>query len=390
MIRLILFLVFLIASVYIGMEMMQHPGYLLIVYQPWTVEMPLWFAVLCLIVFISLFYLLIYFIMHSQFLWLRFKNWLSRRRERIVYSKTQHGLAMLIEGKWKKAERLLISAVKQTNEPLINYLAAAKAADEQKAYDRRDQYIQNAYKIAPAANLAIGLTQAELEFKQNHFEHVLATLNQLRQKNPHHPEILKLLEKIYIHLGDFENLHALLPSMRKAGLLNNEQVVLFEKNIYCEMLHSSHSKSLNDIQTLWQNMPRQMRKNPEVVYAYVQQLNRFPNTQDEIAEIIRKTMKNGWSAKLVDFYSELTFQDIKKQFVIVGAWVRLYGERKELLFLQGKLCKQAQLWGKAKDYFTKCLAEGPNREATLEYGSLLELLEKKDEALAVYKEGLGG
>ena len=41
---LIIFLVLLVASVWLGMEVGRHPGYLLVVYQPWMVQMPIWFA----------------------------------------------------------------------------------------------------------------------------------------------------------------------------------------------------------------------------------------------------------------------------------------------------------------------------------------------------------
>ena len=94
------------------------------------------------------------------------KNWFRFRREHQLYSKTQLGLAALIEGRWKKAERLLLAGANKTIEPLINYLAAAKAAQEQGAHDRRDLYIHKAYQLVPHAELAIGLMQAELEFKQ--------------------------------------------------------------------------------------------------------------------------------------------------------------------------------------------------------------------------------
>ena len=70
----------------------------------------------------------------------------------------------------------------QTVDPLINYLGAAKAAQEQGAFERRDNLLQKAYRVAPEADLAIGLTQAELEIEQHQFEHAMATLNHLRKK----------------------------------------------------------------------------------------------------------------------------------------------------------------------------------------------------------------
>ena len=81
--RLIIFLLLLIASVWLGLEIIWHPGYLLVVYQPWMVQMPLWFALLSVIIFLVLFYLLIDSIDRLQFLWYRLKNWLHSRSTRV-------------------------------------------------------------------------------------------------------------------------------------------------------------------------------------------------------------------------------------------------------------------------------------------------------------------
>src|SRR5438128_1787728 len=132
--RLIIFLLLLMASVWLGLEIARHPGYLLVVYQPWTVQMPLWFALLSAAIILILFYFIISSIDHLSFLWFRIKNRLRLHREHKSYSKTQQGLALLIEGRWKKAENLLLSGVNQSVEPLMNYLGAAEAAHAQGAY----------------------------------------------------------------------------------------------------------------------------------------------------------------------------------------------------------------------------------------------------------------
>jgi HemY protein len=156
MLRLFIFLFFLIASVWFGIEVMQHPGYVFIVYQPWMVQMPLWLCILGLIFGFGILYIIFNSVERLQFLWYRIKSWLRFRREHRYFSKTQQGLTMLIEGRWKKAERFLLAGVNQSVEPLINYLGAAKAAHEQKAYERRDRYIRQAYEAEPNADLAIG------------------------------------------------------------------------------------------------------------------------------------------------------------------------------------------------------------------------------------------
>ncbi len=386
--RLIIFLIFLMISVWLGVEFVKHPGYLLLVYKPWIVQMPLWFALVSTIVILALFYLLIHSVDSIQLGWFRLKNWLRFRREHKFYSKTQNGLTFLIEGRFQKAEKLLLAGVNQSVDPLINYLGAAKAAHELGEYDKRDGYLQKAYQVAPDADLAIGITSAELEIEQHQLEHAAATLLHLHTSYPRHPRILKLLEKVYVRQAEWENVLKILPAMRKAKIINSEQYAQFEKNIYCSILNSANLKNLDTLHTIWNSMPKHVRKNSDVVCAYTKQLLRFPVATKEAEELIRKTLKAEWNAELVKIYSMLPFSNLNRQLVIVGAWVKLYGQRPELLLLLGKLCAQIQLWGKAKDYFDKCLMQGPNTEASLEYGKLLEHLDEPHEALNKYREGL--
>jgi len=390
--RLIIFVLFLMASVWFGLKVMQHPGYLLMVYQPYMVQVPLWFAAIALFVFILLFYFVVTSLDSVQFLFLRFKHWLQFRREHRAYNKTRHGLTSLIEGRWQKAEKLLMSGTHQSVEPLMNYLGAARAAHEQKAYGRRDAYLQKAYKVAPEAQVAIGMTQAELELSQEYYEKASATLNQLLKKSPRHPGVLRLLEKVYVRSANWQALQAILPSMRKARILTSEQFEQFEKNVACEVLRSD-SKTIEATEKIYEALPRYVRKNPDVICAYVQRLLVLQRPSDnvvsaEIAELIRVALKNGYQPELVKIYGELPFADINKQLVIAGAWLKMYGEKPEILLTMGRLCVRIQLWGKAKDYFERCLLQGRNAEASLAYGKLLEAIGEQQAATIKYRDGL--
>ena len=252
----------------------------------------------------------------------------------------------------------------------------------------RDKYIQKAYYVAPRAELAIGLTQAELDLSQDQLEHAIGTLNHLRAANPRHPRVLKLLEKAYVRLADWQHLLALVPNLRKAKVITAEQAQQFEKNMYEEILQAANNKSLDDTHRLWNEMPRSVRKNPDVATAYIKQLLRFPEATKEVEELIRKTLKSAWQPELVKIYGTLPFANLNRQLVIVGAWLKMYGQQQELLLLLAKLCIRVQLWGKAKDYFEKCLALGPGAQASLEYGRLLEQLDETEEAMQKYREGL--
>lgn len=387
MLRLIIFLVFLIVSVWVGVEAVRHPGYVFLVYQPWMVQIPLWFALLALIVFFFLFYFLLSLVDRGHFLWFRIKSWFRFRHEQKLYSQTQQGLALLIEGRYKKAEHLLLKGVDKTQEPLINYLGAAKAAQELQAFDRRDLYLQQAHEAAPKADLAIGLTQVEFALQQKQFEQAYSTLQRLQKIAPRHPRLLRLLEKVYVHLHDWQSLLAMVPAMRKAKLLTKEDAATFEKNLYCEILKNSN-KDLAELHHFWYETPRYLRKNPDVVDAYIKQIMHFSDIDKEVGEAIRGVLKHDYQADLVRIYGDLPFTNLNRQLIIVNAWLNYHGERPELLLVLGKLCVRLQLWGKAKEYFDRVLALGPNAEASLEYGKLLEHLDEPTEAIKKYRQGL--
>lgn len=385
--RLFTLLIILVLSVWFGLTVFKHPAFVFISYQPWLIQMPFWFAVLALLLIFGLVYVLLNSIERFQFWMYRIKNWLQFRREHKSYSKTQHGLALLVENRWAKAERLLLAGVKQSIDPLMNYLGAARAAQEQRAYDRRDDYLKTAYRIAPDADMAIGLTKAELDIEQGKYDEALVLLTQLRDKSSRHPRVLKLLERVYVHKGEWQQLLGLIKPLRKAKVLNQEQAEHFEKNVYCEMFHAASHLTNEELQKAWGQVPRNMRRNPDVVLAYSKQLLRF-NNASVVEELARKALKTSWSAPLVKLYGALPFDNLNQQLVIVGTWLKTYGPQPELLLTLGKICARIKLWGKAKDYYEKCLALGPNPEASLAYARLLEEIGHEPEAVEKYREGL--
>lgn len=385
--RLILLLVFLIASVWFGIHIMRHPGYLFIVYEPWSVQMPLWFAFVTVLLTLVVLYYIITGFDHLQFLWFRFKNWLRFRREHRAYSKTRHGLTLLIEGQWKKAEKLLLSGVQQETEPFLNYLGVAKIAEEQGDFAKATIYLEKAHVVLPEADLAIGIVRATWQLKHHQCEEARVTLRRLKAMSPYHPEVLKLFERLYTQLGEWDNLEQLVPLLRKARVLTKENAALLSQRVAIELLNHLTIESVTALRARFQVMPRGLRADPLVVLAYVKRLVAFGET-DTVEGLIRQTLKSHWDPELVLLYGKLPFAALNKQYVIVGAWLKQYGAHPELYLTLARLCMRGQLWGKAKDYFEKCLDLGANRDASLELGELYEQLAEPELAKSAYRAGL--
>jgi HemY protein len=386
--RFIVFLLVLIASVWIGLKVVTHPGYVLFAYQPWLVEMPLWFATLALVVAFFLFYCVIDSLHGLQGTWQRLQYYWRLRRLRQSYEQAQSGVSALIEARFDRAEQLFMASAKQVGQPLMHYLGAAKAAHAQGAFERRDTYLQKAYQVKQA-EMVVGLVQAQLQLEHDQWEQATATLIRLQQMAPRHPRVLALLERVYVRQADWSSLHALLPYLRQEHILDATQLELFEKNLYSEQLKVMTNETVEAVRSYWQGLPRRMKKHPTVIAAYVKQLSRFPGTEKERETLIRTALQRDWHACLVRWYGALSLPDLNRQLAVVGAWQKQYGSQPELLFVLGQLCVRAQLWGKAKTYFSQCMTDsGLKAEAALAYGQLLEQLGQQEQALQVYREGL--
>ena len=193
----------------------EDPGFLMIRYRDFSVETTLAFG-------IGLVFLLVV-VLHYAFKLLR-GIWrlpeaiqlgsLNRRYEKSRRQLTQ-GLIDLAEGRFEQAENNLVRLVGFSESPLLHYLAAARAAQLQGKHDARDSYLKAAHEARPEAEIAIGVTQAELQLAHQQTEQALATLSHLHSVAPRHDYVSMLLARAYFELEDWAALVELLPDVRR-------------------------------------------------------------------------------------------------------------------------------------------------------------------------------
>ncbi|KAG1657142.1 Protein HemX [Nymphon striatum] len=73
------------------------------------------------------------------------------------------GLVSFTEGHWAASEDTLLNNVDHSESPLLNYLAAARAAHMQGAYDRRDRYLKVASEQGEDAQIAVSFDENLIE-----------------------------------------------------------------------------------------------------------------------------------------------------------------------------------------------------------------------------------
>lgn len=386
--RFIFYLLVLFVAIWIGLKIKNDPGYALFAYQHWTVEMPLWFGALIILVGFLLLHELLLLFRGASHLGTRMSTWLQHRRESSAHQKTSRGLLDLAEGKWLDAEKNLLKAVENNNMPLINYLAAARAAQEQGHYEKRDDYLRLAHQCAPDGEVAVGLTQAQLQLSHQQLEQGLATLSHLQTLVPHHTHVLKLLMKLYYDLNDWKQLLDLLPSLKKHHVINKQEqekmTIECYQGIFAYLKPEASIKMLHE---LWQDIPRTVKKEPTLIKCYAEKLLAF-DENDQAEAILRDSLKHHWDRDLICLYGKLDSAHLDKQVAVAESWLKHYGHCPDLLLALGRIAMRSQLWGKAKDYIARSLDLEERSESYLVYGELLQNLGEKDAALASFHKGL--
>jgi len=128
--KLFLLLLFIAASVFIGLAIAKDPGYLFISYQSWTVEAPLWLGIIAFLLAVYILYLvvkLLFALVHSPN---ATKTCLRNKQLRRVRRRTIRGYIAFAEGNWKVAEKLLIKSSDRQHTAVINYLCASTSAQK--------------------------------------------------------------------------------------------------------------------------------------------------------------------------------------------------------------------------------------------------------------------
>ena len=365
------------------------PGYVVFSFSEYTLETSFVFVTGAIAVSFFIFYYLIrvlsYVVSIPRYISLRH---FSRKSERSKNALVK-GLIEMSEGRFEQAEKILIKHAEQSDTSLLNYLMAARSAQQLAAYDRRDEYLRLAHESTPSADIAIGLTQAELQLSHEQFEQALATLNHLSGVSPKHGYVKKLLAHTYQQLEDWDHLAGTLEGVKKLKVMTDEELKSIEAESFIGMLKLS-IKQVDGEKTeeVWSRIPRYLKANAEIAYLYANYLHSI-HKDEEVEVLIRKFLSENWSDELALLYSELSVSNAKKQLETAEVWLHDHARNACLLLVLGKLCLRCEFWGKAKSYLETSIGLQPLSEAYLTLAKLLEdKMEMPDEAQKLYQQGL--
>jgi HemY protein len=371
----------LVASAFAAHFLLQDPGYVVINFRSYLIEMsvPVLLAALFLLIFAG--WLLVKIFNMPR----KLGEAAGRYRSGRAGHRLTRGMIEVAEGNFARGEKLLARAAGGSDAPLLNYLQAARAAHLLGEDERRDSWLRQAYENTPEAASAVLLTQAELQLDQGQHEQALATLRKLEEKAPNHSYALNLLGRLYYRLEDWSQLEALLPRLQKYGRIDEDLLRKWAVRVHRENIN--RAADADAVLTAWGSVPKTQRFDTSLLEAYFGSLIRT-GQHDKAEKELAAELKREWRSPLVRLFGMIASSDPGKQLSRAEGWLKTHPDDADLLLAAARLCLKNELWGKARSYLETAISLSPSPEAYEEFGRLLNQLGESDAAADAYRAGL--
>ncbi|MDB4453430.1 hypothetical protein N9123_00735 [Pseudomonadales bacterium] len=349
--RLFVFVLIVLAVSAVLFSMLENgSGYVLIVVGDTTIEMAfIVAAAINVLAFVVLYFLVV--ILRILFSTRRgVLAWAKNHRRQRGLNRTTQGLIAFVEGRWDVARKTLAKSADNSSTPLINYLFAARASSAVGDAKAVDNFLKKAELSTQGADVAISLTQAELQIQNGQYEQALATLLRAKKIASHHPVVLAALMKVYRQLNDWDSLLNLLPSLKKYNALSAIDVKNLEREACsAKLMRAVASHNINGLLSCWKSLPSSVKQDALLVACYAEQL--IVGKQYEQAErLLRSQLQLEYNEPLVKLYGLAVAEPLAKQLAFAEQLLKSHSESATLRLTLARICLNHGLDKKAQQY----------------------------------------
>lgn len=373
--RFLTLIIFVIASIALGLIMHRYPGYVLIHFNNTSVETTLWFAVIVLFLLISGIVLSLKFVRGVGSLSNKFSLWSGQRKQQKSHRQTIDGINALIMGDTSLAEKKF--AKPQRDEPLMPfyYLTAANCAQSLNKIKARDSYLKKALQTGEQHN-STTIIKAQLLIQNQEYKSALTVLDKLDNHFIEKPNPLLLKAQVCLALNKWQPFNLAINKLINIKSLDADQISGLAIEGYQLQLQNSSAKKLADT---WKSIPTSLQQQSELLLSYCQKL--IATKSDSIAEaLLKKTLNKSWDDQLFACFSILNIPADKK-LKSTKRWIGDQSSNPQALALAGKIALEATQLKLAKQL---SIQSNKLLESTLAYDTLANImLNEGDRKLAI-------
>jgi HemY protein len=366
-------------------------GYVLFVYPPYRVEMSmLFFAVAALAAFATL-YAVLRLLGHTAALPGHVRELRARRRRERAHVALASAMQAYFEGRFARAEKEAAAAFEAGTAPGLAALVAARAAHQMRDFERRDRWLERAEAGGEALQAARLVTRAELALEERDFAAARSALKSLHGAGPKHIATQRMLLRAERGAGAWEEVLRLSTQLAKRDAISPALAEEYKLQATVELLQQAATDRAS-FEHRWRSIGSRDQAQPRVAAAAA----RHAIALGEAAlarEIIEKALGAEWSPQLLDLYAEIPdgltaaqkSAEARLRIERAERWLRERERDAHLLAALGRLCAQAELWGKARSCLEASLSFEESRAAHLELARLAERLGQASDAERHYR-----
>jgi HemY protein len=361
-------------------------GYVLFVYPPYRVEVTMiFFAIAALVAFVLL-YGFVRLMRQVLSLPANVRAYRTRRRLERAHAALARALQAYYEGRYRRAEREAALAYETGPAPGIAALLAARAAHQLRDFASRDRWFERADGAGDAWRTARLVSRAELALEERDFGAARDALRGVETAAPRHLTPARMLLRAARGLGAWDEVLRLAGQLVKRDAIAPALAEEYEVQANVELLGRSSDDAL-EFERRWRGLRERDQLHPRIAGAAARHASAL-GLAPLAREILENALAADWNSRLVTLYAELPAEltaseraeEARARIEQAERWLIAHNRDPELLASLGRLCAQAELWGKARSFFEASLSFEETRGVELELARLAERLGDAAEA----------
>jgi HemY protein len=381
---LISLLIVAVLAVALAMAGRYDPGYVVLVYPPWRVEISFISFVLIVVGLVVGGVVLLRLAM----LTLNLPSIVREQRERRAAKKRDEnfagGLKAYTEYRYQDAEQSLGQWQGDETRIGIARLLAARAAQEMRAVAQRERHLQEA--IDHGAELAAQLFEAEACLDAKDAAAALVAIQRAKGIAPQHTALLRLELKARQMTGQWDEVERLLDALMRGNALETGVAIQNRRMAYAENL-KRRAEDDRGLLEYWKKIPADFKLDPWVARAAARAFMQRGG-HDTALDVLEAALNRDWHEDLVALYGEVRGSDPVRQIEQAEKWLHAHPRDARLLLMLAQLCSVQQLWGKAQSYLEASLAISPSADGHIRLAELKLQNSQPGEACKQYQKAL--
>ncbi|MDU6926686.1 protoheme IX biogenesis protein HemY [Franconibacter helveticus] len=388
MLKVLLLFLLLMAGIVLGPVIAGHQGYVLIQTDNWNIETSVTGLVIILVLALLVLFAVEWLLRRLFRTGARTRGWFLGRKRSRARKQTKQALLKLAEGDYQQVEKLMAKNADHAEQPVVNYLLAAEAAQQRGDEARANQHLERAAELADNDQVPVEITRARIQLARNENHAARHGIDQLLEITPRHPEVLRLAEQAYIRTGAWASLLDIIPSMQKAQVGDEAHREALAQQAWMGLMDKARAEQGSEgLKQWWRNQSRKTRQQPELQVAMAEHLIECDDHQTA-QEIILDGLKRQYDERLVMLMPRLKAGNPEQLEKVLRQQIKTHGDRPLLWSTLGQLLMQHGEWQEASLAFRAALKQRPDAFDYAWLADVLDRLHKPEEAAAMRRDGL--